>query len=291
MTDRNITIKYQTLYFLLGLILSISITIIRYVTGPEFQISQFYLIPIIIVTWYVGRSAGIIIATISILFWLIFDYFTIQSLALGIAPGLNEIFRLIIFILIIQLVHKSNDLIGKLQELAGTDPLTLISNRRSFFKSASQELERAKRYNHVMSLLYIDLDNFKTVNDTKGHLSGDKLLKIVAENLLNNTRQIDLVARMGGDEFCVLLVETGREEALKAYEKLQTEILTKMHVNEWPVTLSSGIVTFYEQPESVKEMVSQADIIMYSVKRSGKNNLIQKDFGTFKKNRQVRNEK
>jgi diguanylate cyclase (GGDEF)-like protein len=214
---------------------------------------------------------------------LIFDYFTLQSLALGIAPGLNEIFRLIIFILIIQLVHKSKELIEKLQDLAGTDPLTLISNRRSFFKSASQELERAKRYNHVMSLVYIDLDNFKTVNDTKGHLSGDKLLKVVAEVLLNNTRQIDLVARMGGDEFCVLLVETAKEEALLTYNKLQQEILTKMHVNEWPVTLSSGIVTYHQPPESVKDMISQADIVMYSVKRSGKNNLIQKDFGLSKK--------
>ena len=279
MSGKNITIKYQTLYFLLCLILSISITIIRYVTGPEFQISQFYLIPIIIATWYVGRSAGIVIATISILLWLVFDYFTIQSLALGVAVGLNVIFRLMLFILIIQLVHKSNDLIEKLQDLAETDPLTLIPNRRSFFKSASKELERAKRYNHIMSLLYMDLDNFKTVNDTTGHLSGDKLLIIVAEVLLNNTRQIDLLARMGGDEFCVLLVETGKTEAVNFYEKLQDEILKKMHVNEWPVTLSSGIVTFYKQPESVKDMISQADIIMYSVKRSGKNNMIQKDFG------------
>lgn len=270
--------KHKIWYFILGLVLSISITIIRNLTGPAFQIGQFYIIPIIIVTWYIGRSSGIIIATISILLWIIFDFFTLQTLAIGLAPGLNEIFRLLIYVFIIYLVHKLRTLLLYLQEMSGTDPLTQINNRRSFFKGAERELGRARRYKHQLSIIYVDLDNFKTVNDTLGHLAGDQLLKKVAVALDEHTRNTDVVARMGGDEFCVLLVETGKENSILVYNKLQKFILGIMKQNDWPVTLSSGIVTFIDQPESVNEMIAEADTIMYEVKRTGKNQVIHQNF-------------
>ncbi len=274
--------KHKAWYFVLGVILSISITIIRYITGPAFQIGQFYIIPIIVVTWYIGRNSGVIIATISILLWIIFDFFTLQSLAQGLAPGLNEIFRLLIYIFIIQIVHKLRTLLIHLQEMSGTDPLTRINNRRAFFKGAERELERASRYGHLLSLIFIDLDNFKTVNDTLGHIEGDHLLIEVANALEDHTRNTDIVARMGGDEFCVLLVETGKENAILVYNKLEKYILDIMKKNNWPVTMSTGIVTFHEQPETVKEMIAEADAIMYKVKHGGKNKLIHKDYGEIK---------
>ena len=258
--------------------LSISITIIRYITGPAFQVGQFYIIPIFMVTWYVGRNSAIIIATISILFWIIFDYFTLQTLAQGLAPGLNEIFRLIIYIFIIQLVYKLRSLLKTLQEMSRTDTLTNICNRRSFFKGAQLELERARRFKHMLSLIYIDLDNFKTVNDTLGHLVGDQLLKEVAMALNDHTRNADIVARVGGDEFCVLLMETDKDDSLLVYNKLEKHILEIMKKNNWPVTMSSGIVTFHEQPDSVEEMIAEADSIMYEGKQGGKNRIIHKDY-------------
>jgi diguanylate cyclase (GGDEF)-like protein len=263
-------------YFFLGLVLSISITIIRYITGPEFDIDQFYLIPIIIVTWYAGRNAGIIISTISILLWIVFDYFTLQSLAMGLAPGLNQIFRLLIFILIIELIHKVKDSLVNLQEISETDPLTRISNRRSFMLAANRELERARRYGQKLTLIYIDLDNFKTINDTFGHSVGDQLLKEVATTLNNNTRKTDVVARMGGDEFCILLTEIGLDTSIKVYKKIAKNIALIMKENDWPVTMSSGIVSFEDKPENVKEMITMTDELMYKVKRSGKNSFGQK---------------
>ena len=274
----DLPIKHKAWYFILGVMLSISITIIRYITGPAFQVGQFYIIPIFMVTWYVGRNSAIIIATISILFWIIFDYFTLQTLAQGLAPGLNEIFRLIIYIFIIQLVYKLRSILKTLQEMSGTDTLTNICNRRAFFIGAQQELERASRYNHLLSLVYIDLDNFKTVNDTLGHLVGDQLLKEVAMALNDHTRNADIVARVGGDEFCVLLVETDKDDSLLVYNKLEKHILEIMKKNNWPVTMSSGIVTFHEQPDSVEEMIAEADSIMYEGKQGGKNRIIHKDY-------------
>lgn len=278
MEKLDLTVKHKARYFILGVILSISITIIRYVTGPDFQIGQFYIIPIIVVTWYIGRNAGIIIATISILLWIVYDFFTLQTLSQGLAPGLNEIFRLIIYIFIIQLAHKLRTLLINLQEMSVTDPLTGISNRRSFMKGAQRELDRARRYKHELSLVYMDLDNFKTVNDTLGHHAGDQLLKEVAQTLNGHTRTTDIVARMGGDEFCVLLVETGRDNSILVYNKLEKLILKIMDNNNWPVTMSSGIVTYLDKPDSVDEMIAEADKIMYKVKHSGKNKLIHHDY-------------
>lgn len=280
MESKEISLKNKILYFALGLVLSISLTIIRYITGPEFQIDQFYVIPIIIVTWYAGRSAGIIISTLSILFWIVFDFFTLKSLASGLAPGLNQIFRLLIFVLIIQLIHKTQELISNLQEMSETDPLTRINNRRSFMIAANRELDRAKRYQRLLTLIYIDLDNFKTVNDTLGHAVGDKLLIMVATILNNLTRRTDYTARMGGDEFCLLLTETDLEKSLIVYHKIERKIMEAMQQNNWPVTLSAGIVSFIDQPESVHEMIKITDAVMYDIKHSGKNNVGTKIFGS-----------
>ena len=278
--SKEISLKQRILYFILGLILSVSITIIRYITGPKFEIDQFYLIPIIIVTWYAGRNTGIIISTISILLWIVFDFFTMQSLALGLTLGLNLIFKLLIFFLIIQLIHRTRELINSLQDLSETDPLTRISNRRSFLVFANRELYRAKRYGSLLTLIYIDLDNFKNVNDPLGHSIGDSLLKKVANILKETTRKTDVVARMGGDEFCLLLTETDMESSIKVYRKIENKIRQMMLENNWQVTLSAGVVTFQDKPDDVKEMISVTDEIMYKIKRTGKDN-----FGTrvFKK--------
>ncbi len=268
----------KIIYFLLGLLLSISITIIRYITGPAFQIEQFYLIPIIIVTWYVNKEVGIIIAAISVSLWIVFDHLTMQTLASGIAPGLNEIFRLIIFMFIIFLIERSKYYIMRLTELSGTDLLTKVYNRRGFIKLADLELERSRRYNHSFSLLYIDLDNFKKVNDTFGHHTGDELLVRASEIFDNQTRSIDIVGRMGGDEFCILLPETNKDESKIVYDKLNYAIMKLMNDNKWPVSMSVGIVDFTEKPATVNIMIAEADALMYEVKNSGKNGLILKTY-------------
>ncbi len=119
----------------------------------------------------------------------------------------------------------------------------------------------------------IDLDGFKEVNDRLGHEEGDRLLQSVAESLLRCTRSSDAVARIGGDEFVVLLLETGEEAAFSAVQKFHQEILQVMRERQWPVTLSVGALTFREPPASVDEMVRSADHLMYSAKKSGKNSI------------------
>lgn len=263
-----------TSYFLLGLVLSISITIIRYQTGPEFEIAQFYLIPITMVAWFINRDAATILATLSMLFWVVFDLFTLQTLSGGLAPGMNEVFRLITFIVVILLIDNSKQQIRKLTSLSVTDPLTNLYNRRAFFKMLNIELERTKRYDKPISLIYFDLDNFKSINDTLGHNTGDKLLINISKVIVANTRNSDIIGRMGGDEFCILLPETNLASSKLVYDKLNEQVVKMITLNRWDVTVSAGLLDYDSTGMDAESFVNAADELMYAAKNSGKNKLV-----------------
>ena len=120
-------------------------------------------------------------------------------------------------------------------------------------------------------MVYIDLDCFKAINDEFGHSVGDKLLRVIADNLTRNTRNLDAVARIGGDEFALLLPQTSQKAAQSLLTRLQGLVLDEMQQNQWAVTLSIGAITFVKPPESVDEILRTADQLMYEVKRTGKN--------------------
>lgn len=120
--------------------------------------------------------------------------------------------------------------------------------------------------------IYLDIDNFKTVNDTQGHSEGDHLLRQVASTLTTAVREIDTVARLGGDEFGLLLPETGGDAAVTVATKISAGLKVQVE-QHWPVTFSIGMVTYLTAPESADEMIRVADTLMYEVKDSGKNEL------------------
>ncbi len=210
---------------ILSLILSIMIGVIRFLTGPELALSLFYLFPIALVTWNVGRGAGIIISITSALSWLMADLMMLNSFSNILIPFLNETFRLIVFLIITYIIFELKNALGKHKALAGTDPLTSVANRRAFFELANMELNKARRYRHPFSVVYIDIDNFKKVNDNLGHNVGDRLLCSVAKMIKQNIRVIDILARLGGDEFAILLSETGAETAGLVASKLKNKLL------------------------------------------------------------------
>ena len=257
-------------------ILTIMIGVIRYLTGPELALSLFYLFPIALVTWNVGRRAGIIISVTSALSWLMADLMLLNSFSNIIIPFLNETFRLIVFLIITYIIFELKKALEKHKALARTDPLTLVANRRAFSELADMELNKARRYRHPFSVLYIDIDNFKEVNDRLGHNIGDRLLRSVAKTIKQNIRVIDIIARFGGDEFGILLSETGAEAASLVARKLKNKLLSIMQGNGWSVTFSMGVVTFEIFPDSVDEMIKVADFQMYSAKKKGKNRIQHK---------------
>ncbi len=162
--------------------------------------------------------------------------------------------------------------------LALTDHLTGAANSRSFHEIAGREIERQKRFGRPLSIAYLDLDNFKAVNDTHGHETGGALLRGVAAVLKANTRATDVVARLGGDEFAVLFPETDEAAARAAAEKLRAALQEWMRGGGHLVTVSIGVATFAAPPAGVKEMVTLADELMYNAKRGGKNRVAGRQY-------------
>ena len=188
-------------------------------------------------------------------------------------PYWNMGVRLGTFLILTFLLSALKKAMEREKELARTDPLTGVANRRYFFELADMEINRARRYKHPFTVVWIDLDNFKAVNDGFGHSVGDALLRLVANTLHKNIRATDIVARLGGDEFAILLPETGSEPAEVITHKIQKVNLDTMEKNEWPVTFSIGVVTFVSPPSTVDEMLKISDGVMYSAKKNGKNEI------------------
>jgi diguanylate cyclase (GGDEF)-like protein len=168
---------------------------------------------------------------------------------------------------------KLKEALQREKNAARIDFLTGILNRRGFYEIAATEAQRARRCHRPLALMYVDLDNFKAVNDSLGHETGDELLIKVAATIHSTVRGTDVVARLGGDEFAVLLPETDQEAGLTVVRKVQEQLLEGMRQENWPVTCSIGLTSFRDAPESVEEMVRRADAVMYSVKLKGKNSV------------------
>jgi diguanylate cyclase (GGDEF)-like protein len=241
-----------------------------YWAGPDIGLSIIYLVPISLATWYADIRGGIITSGFSALAWFGAKWLAEADAFKLISSLWNAGIRLAFFIVI---VYQQNAL-KREQVRARRDPLTGAGNRRHFRESASREIDRTKRYKRPFTVIYMDLDNFKMVNDTHGHDVGDTLLRIVTRIMQKNVRSTDTVARLGGDEYALLLPETDADSAKRAVQKIHTQLTIAMQRKKWPVTVSAGVVTFLTLPESVDTMIKVVDDLMYSAKNSGKNQVI-----------------
>ena len=155
-----------------------------------------------------------------------------------------------------------------------TDPLTGLFNRRAFERKIAEEYERAKRYNHAISVLLLDIDNFKNINDTYGHHIGDMALAKISAILRERTRRSDFPARYGGEEFVLILPETDEENALQVANKIHYEIRSQMFGTSstlFSLTVSIGLSSTSTRPYSDwRQMLQDADQAMYLAKNSGK---------------------
>jgi diguanylate cyclase (GGDEF)-like protein/hemerythrin-like metal-binding protein len=157
-----------------------------------------------------------------------------------------------------------------LDQLASTDALTGAWNRRLFSEQATREHERAARQGLPLSLMLLDLDRFKHINDTWGHAEGDRVLQQVAQCILRILRKTDALARWGGEEFIILLPDTGLEQAAMLAERVRARIEEEQSPNGPQITTSIGVAT-YTPPESHDQWVARADAAMYRAKRLGRN--------------------
>ena len=157
------------------------------------------------------------------------------------------------------------------EEAAFTDHLTALANRRRFERQMEREVERTRRFGRPFCLLLLDIDHFKAVNDAYGHEAGDAVLRRLAKVLQEETRGIDLAARLGGEEFAVLLTETDAERGAEVSERLRAAIEGADTDEVAHITASFGIAEFPASANSAQELFLAADAAMYEAKRAGRN--------------------
>lgn len=172
------------------------------------------------------------------------------------------------------IAFENANLFEQLQKMATLDGLTEIYNRRYFFELAEIELRRTRRYQKNLSLVMLDIDNFKRVNDEFGHSYGDKVLQKISQCMREEMRDLDLVGRYGGEEFIILLPETSLEDALEAAERLRKAIEGNSEINpqgQSIVTVSLGVAGLEGDTRTFDDLIQQADKALYRAKQAGKN--------------------
>jgi diguanylate cyclase (GGDEF)-like protein len=225
------------------------------------------------VSWYGGGKTGTVFAFATTLIILGIHIFLGLQYAHTYELVLSTISRFCAYVLLSLLVVNFRALLNVEVVAASTDALTGVLNVRAFHLELANEILRSIRYKHTFSLAYIDIDNFKKINDTLGHAVGDELLLAVANCLETSLRKTDSVARVGGDEFTVLLPEAEQGEAKDAFFKVGKNLEKIMKNRNWQVSFSIGIVTFEKLPHDINEAMSIADELMYSVKNNEKNDI------------------
>lgn len=261
------------LILLLSVLIVIILGITDYSVSYEISFSIFYLIPISITALLAGFKFSIIVSTLSALAWFLADTYGGHVYRHSLIPFWNSLVRLIYFMLHSFFLSQFYMLYNKTRFYSLTDPLTGAVNSRFFHELFGRELKRAERSKKAFTLVYLDLDNFKCINDTFGHAAGDSLLQRISQLIRAGIRGSDVLARMGGDEFAILFPESDYDLSCGMIQRIQEKINYEMLANKWPVTVSIGAITYNRFNDTIGDMIRQADSLMYSVKRNGKNNI------------------
>ena len=177
---------------------------------------------------------------------------------------------------------KLRQAIYKLKRLSREDALTGLLNRRMILERATGEWARWRRYVSAFSLMIIDADDFKAINDRYGHLAGDQVLKLIAHTIKRSIRTVDLVGRLGGEEFVVVMPETSAEGALAASQNIMSNIRqSPMRTDDFsiPVTVSIGIATVSLDDKNFDSVLQRADVALYAAKRQGKDRAVVSAYG------------
>ncbi len=248
--------------------------LLDYWTGYGLQVFILYLIPVFGAAWYCGSWPGVAVSVLTGIVSLGVDIQLGRSSAYLAVPVWNACMRLWLFLPVAYLAANLRELLERERRLARLDSLTGVFNGRAFGEEAERFIALSKRKAQPMTVVYIDLDDFKKINDTHGHSGGDQILRMVAQTLHACTRPYDLVARLGGDEFCVLLPETDSVEAKGFMVQASKCVEQDAAKNGWEISFSVGVVTFLTAPPTVDVAWGIADKLMYKAKRSGKRQVV-----------------
>lgn len=250
----------------------VAIGIPDYYVGIEISLFIFYIFPVAIATWYIGRRAGYVAGFLSAIPSLIerlSQNYLSQRPAIMLWNVFLHIGTMLIFVNVFSRLVSH---IRSEREFARIDLTTGLLNRRAFIEHLDYSVALLRREDIVFSVAYIDLDDFKAINDRHGHDEGDRVLRLIAGSLMHAARQNDIVARLGGDEFAMLICGANREQALLVLEKARLGLREALEREHRRVTCSIGCVAV-QSVEPVENIINAADQLMYRIKHGGKDGI------------------
>jgi diguanylate cyclase (GGDEF)-like protein len=238
-------------------------------TDADFTLASLVLFPVLFISWMGGVGQGLVMSMLAVMAWAIGDFSLDRRFSASWIPWANAVTHILTYSLVAILSAQVKQQFEKERAYATRDVLTGLKNRRAFLGAGATEVERSKRYKHSLAVIFLDLDNFKQLNDSLGHDAGDAALQACASALLETLRHSDRVARLGGDEFAVLLPEIGYDDAVEAGHKISVALSNAL-CGFPPVTGSIGVAWFETVDRPFPSMLKAADELMYAVKASGK---------------------
>src|SRR5262245_8140145 len=252
-----------------SLLLVAATAVLDYQTGIHLSFGVFYLIPVAACSWWGGFPHGILLATAGTLAWCAVDIAESPDSppAAAVWNGVARFGTLALFASLVSRLHTG---ILRERRLSRTDSLTGAANGRHFYEAATLASEQARRDSRPLTLAYLDLDDFKQINDRLGHAAGDEVLVVLARTVMKEVGDSGLLARLGGDEFALLLLDTSAHLATHQLARLHRQLLEEFANRRWPVGVSIGAVTFLRAGWGVDQMIQRADQLMYGAKRQGK---------------------
>ncbi len=259
--------------FPLGILCTLLIAIFDQYAPIEATHSFLYLLPISFVSWFCGSYYGLLITALCTTAWSMNNIYPN-----AIITAWNILSTFIFFSMTVFWLNKTKQLFENEKHLSRTDTLTGARNLRAFTEMVEYEMLRSERENLPYSLAYIDLDNFKTVNDTFGHSAGDQLLKSVVSTITLNLRKTDILGRLGGDEFAIFFPATEQAAVEIVMKKIHTKLNRLMKNLSYQSSISVGVVICEAGIHNLDKLIAAADNLMYQVKSSGKNNISYRPF-------------
>ena len=258
-----------SIIFLLG--------VLRTTTDAEFTFTSLAILPVLVIAWIGGKKNGLYMAFLAAAMWAVADIASARQFSQQWIPWANAVTRLMTYSLLALLTSQVRMQFEREHVHATRDALTGLLNRRVFFETGAAAVEDSKREAHSLTIVFLDLDNFKQLNDTNGHDAGDAALRATAKAMLGAFPAGTCVSRLGGDEFAVLLSAIKYDAAVTTGQKIFDAVNTAL--TEFPpVKASIGVAWFEEVDRAFPAMLKAADELMYEVKESGKDNMRSRCF-------------
>ncbi len=271
--NESVTTRKRVIVSVAALAGIAAIATFDYSIEVDFAAADLYLIPVALTAWFLGRDwiTWAVLAAAMVAFAGVPYAAGAQDVADYLPAILVHTIHLTLAVLVLSTLHGT---LARERRLARTDSLTGAANARYFYDQSKIELDRARRQGAPLSLAYLDVDDFKSVNDRFGHREGDELLRATADTIGSALRSTDVIGRLGGDEFAVLFEDADEATALSVAERILASLRTLERDHGWRATASVGLVTFREYPDRIDDIVGAADELMYEAKARGKDTIV-----------------